>query len=218
MTTTPAPPGLDDDAVARAVRDERLRLADLVAGLSPEQWATPSLCSAWTVRHVIAHLTTTTRTSLPQVVGRAVRARGSFDRMEEQVADRVASRHSPAELVAMLRESAGSRRRTPFSAPMDPLMDLVVHQQDVARPLGVTCAAPSAVVAASLAYVATNRFLGAPRRLAGVRLVSADTGWTLGDGADLSGPDLDLLLVASGRPAGLAALSGPGVEMVAERL
>ena len=218
MTSTPAPPSLDDDTVARAVRDERLRLADLVAGLSPEQWATPSLCSAWTVRHVIAHLTTTTRTSLLQVVGRAVRARGSFDRMEEQVADRVASRHSPAELVTLLRESAGSEKRTPFSAPMDPLMDLVVHAQDVARPLGISYSSPSDVVASSLAYVASNRFLGAPKRLAGVRLLSADTGWTLGDGADLVGPDVDLLLVAAGRPAGLAALTGPGVDVLALRL
>ncbi len=120
--------------------------------------------------------------------------------------------------MALLRESAGSERRTPFSAPMDPLMDLVVHAQDVARPLGISYSSPPDVVAASLAYVATNRFLGAPKRLAGVRLLSSDTGWTLGDGADLVGPDLDLLLVAAGRPAGLAALTGPGVDVLAPRL
>ena len=209
---------LTDTAIARAVSEERLRLADLVDDLTDAQWATPSLCSAWTLRHVVAHLTTTTRTSVPQVVGRALRARGSFDRMEEQVAARLVARHRPSELVALLRESAGSDRRTPFSAPMDPLMDLVVHAQDVARPLGLPYASPPDVVAASLAFVAVNTFLGAPRRLAGVRLVSSDTGWTLGDGADLAGPDVDLLLVASGRAAGLAALTGPGVDVVAERL
>jgi uncharacterized protein (TIGR03083 family) len=97
-------------------------------------------------------------------------------------------------------------------------MDLVVHGQDVARPLGRRYVSSPEVVAACLAYVATNRFLGAPRRLAGVRLVSTDTGWTLGEGAELRGPDEDLLLVASGRPAGLDALEGPGRDVVVGRL
>ena len=60
--------------------------------------------------------------------------------------------------------------------------------------------------------------MGGPRRLSGVRLVSTDTRWTLGDGAELHRPDVDLLLVASGRRAGLAALDGPGAAVVAERL
>jgi hypothetical protein len=77
---------------------------------------------------------------------------------------------------------------------------------------------PPDVVADCLAYVATNRFMGGPRRLAGVRLVSTDTGWTHGDGAELRGPDIDLLLVAAGRRAGLEALQGPGVAVVGARL
>ena len=97
-------------------------------------------------------------------------------------------------------------------------MDLVIHAQDIARPLGLPYASPPEVVAASLAYVATSRFMGGPRRLAGLRLVSADTGWTLGTGPELRGPDTDLLLVASGRAAGLDALDGPGVAVLAGRL
>jgi hypothetical protein len=58
--------------------------------------------------------------------------------------------------------------------------------------------------------------MGGPRRLSKVRLVSVDTGWTSGDGAELRGPDVDLLLVAAGRRAGLTALDGFAV--VAERL
>lgn len=74
------------------------------------------------------------------------------------------------------------------------------------------------MVAACLAHVATNRFMGGPRRLAGVRLVSTDTGWTHGEAAELPGPDVDLLLVAAGRRAGLDALRGPGAAVVAARL
>lgn len=212
------PPALARAAVDEAVSAERHRLADSVADLPDERWATPSLCAAWTVRDVVAHLTVTTRTTVPRLLRAAVRAGGSSDRLAVDLAAQRAAAYTTAELVAQLRESADSTRRFPGSAPMDPLMDLVVHGQDVARPLGRSHVSPPEVVAACLAHVATTRFLGAPQRLAGVRLVSADTGWTLGDGAELRGPDVDLLLVAAGRRAGLAALDGPGTSVVAGRL
>ena len=211
-------PALARAAVDQAVSDERRRLADSVADLTDEQWMTPSLCAAWTVRDVIAHLTVTTRLTVPRLLRAAVRARGSFDRMEIDLAAERAAAYTAAELIGQLRESAGSTRRFPGSTPMDPLMDLVIHAQDIARPLGRRHVSPPAVVAACLTYVATNRFMGGPRRLSGVRLVSADTGWTLGDGAELRGPDVDLLLVAAGRRAGVAALEGPGTALMAERL
>jgi uncharacterized protein (TIGR03083 family) len=211
-------PVLTRAAVDEAVAAERRHLADHVADLTDEQWATPSLCAAWTVRDVIAHLTTTTRLTVPMLLRAAVRARGNFDRMEVDLAAARAAAHTTAELVAQLRESADSARRFPGSGPMDPLMDLVVHAQDIARPLGRRYASPPEVVAACLAYVASNKLMGGPRRLSGVRLVSTDTGWTCGDGAELRGPDVDLLLVAAGRRAGLGALGGPGTSVVAGRL
>jgi uncharacterized protein (TIGR03083 family) len=211
-------PALDRAAVDEAVSAERRRLADFVAVLPDEQWAAPSLCAAWTVRDVVAHLTVTTRVTGLRVLRAAVRARGDFDRVAVALAAERAAAHSTAELVAQLRESADSTRRIVGSGPMDPLMDLVIHAQDTARPLRRSYVSPPDVVAACLAYVATNAFMGGPGRLAGVRLVSTDTGWTLGDGADLRGPDVDLLLVAAGRPSGLEALDGPGKPVVAERL
>jgi hypothetical protein len=95
---------------------------------------------------------------------------------------------------------------------------VAVRRLDVARPLGRSHVSPPEVVAACLAHVATNRFMGGPRRLSGVRLVSAANGWTSRNGAELRGPDVDLLLVAAGRRAGLTALDGPGLAVVAERL
>jgi uncharacterized protein (TIGR03083 family) len=213
-----APPALSRPEVDAAVAAERHRVADLVADLPDEQWATPSLCSAWTVRDVVAHLTVTTRMTVPRLLRAAVLARGSFDRMAVDLAAQRAEAYPTEELVAQLRESADSTRRFPGSTPRDPLMDLVVHGQDIARPLGRRHVSPPDVVADCLAYVATNRFLGGPRRLAGVRLVSTDTGWTLGEGAELRGPDVDLLLVAAGRRVGLEALEGPGVAVVGARL
>ncbi len=212
------PPDLSRPADDAAVSAERHRLADSVADLTAEQWATPSLCAAWTVRDVVAHLTVTTRVTVPRLLRGAVQARGSFDRLAIDLAAERAVAHTPAELVAQLRESAAATRRMPGSSPMDPLMDLVVHAQDVARPLGRRHVSPPDVVAACLAYVATNRFMGGPQRLAGVQLLSTDTGWTHGDGAELRGPDIDLLLATAGRRAGLDGLEGPGAEVLAARL
>lgn len=211
-------PALSPVALDRAVSSERRHLADTVAGLTDEQWPTPSLCNAWSVRDVVAHLATTTRTSLPQLLRSAVRARGDFDRMAVDLAARRGAGRTTAELVVMLRESAGSTRRMPGSAPMDPLADLVVHAQDIARPLGLHHSSPPEVVAACLAHVAPNRFLGGPQRLSGLSITSTDTGWSLGEGAEVSGPGIDLLLAVSGRRAGLAALTGPGVPVLAARL
>ena len=213
-----APPALSRPEVDAAVAAERHRVADLVADLPDEQWATPSLCSAWTVRDVVAHLTVTTRMTVPRLLRAAVLARGSFERMAVDLAAQRAEAYPTDELVAQLRQSADSTRRFPGSTPRDPLMDLVVHGQDIARPLGRRHVSPPDVVADCLAYVATNRFLGGPRRLAGVRLISTDTGWTLGEGAELRGPDVDLLLVAAGRRVGLEALEGPGAAVVGARL
>ncbi|WP_432487454.1 maleylpyruvate isomerase family mycothiol-dependent enzyme [Kineococcus sp. SYSU DK018] len=216
MSVVPSPLTLSETTAA--VADERRRLADRAATLTEEQWRTPSLCPAWSVRDVIAHLTTTTRLSVPLLVREAIKARGSFDRMEINLAAARAQRYSTAELLEQLRQSADSTRRFPGSSPLDPLMDLVIHAQDIARPLQLSYSSPARVVTACLAHVAGNRFMGGPERAAGLHLISTDSPWTHGTGQPVHGPDLDLLLVLSGRPAGLAALSGPGVEVLRERL
>ena len=37
------------------VQQERLRFADLLATLTPDDWTTPSLAAGWTVKDVAAH-------------------------------------------------------------------------------------------------------------------------------------------------------------------
>ena len=48
---------MDLDEVWRTIDAERAGLADLFEDLSPPEWATPSLCDAWRVGDVAAHLT-----------------------------------------------------------------------------------------------------------------------------------------------------------------
>ncbi|WP_018685225.1 maleylpyruvate isomerase family mycothiol-dependent enzyme [Actinokineospora enzanensis] len=196
---------------------ERLGLADLLDDLTDAEWRSPSLCAGWTMHDLAAHLTLSTRTTLPFVLRRIWRARGNFDRMVAAAALERSARFSPAELIDQLRATADSPRRAPLAAPADPLVDALVHGQDIARPLGRFRAMPGPQAEAALEHVLASPFYGARKRLGLTTLIATDRDWTAsanpghGPGEEIRGPIGDLLLVATGRPAGLAALSGRGV-------
>ncbi len=198
---------------------ERRSLGAFLRDLSADEWEAHSLCEGWTVRDVVAHLTTTTRTGTLAMVAGMLRARGDFHRMTRDRARRVARAYDPTTLIDRLEETADSDRRMPGSAAMDPLLDILVHGQDIARPLGRHRPMPAAPARAALAFAADNPFYDAPARFAGLTLVATDGDWTRPDGPDeVRGNTADLLLVATGRTAGLQALSGPGVAALTRRL
>jgi uncharacterized protein (TIGR03083 family) len=209
---------VDREAIQRAVEAERRDLADLLDRLAPADWEVGSLCPDWTVRDVVAHLTLATRLSKRAAVLGVVRARGDVNRMIHDAARRRAAEFEPAELVAQLRATAGSARRPFGTRPPDPLVDLLVHGQDIARPLGRTRPMPVVRVRPALEHVWSSSFYGARRRFAGLRLVATDLAWSAGEGPEVRGPGGELLLVLTGRRAGLDGLDGPGVAEAAARL
>ena len=201
------------------VHAERAALIEDLAGLTDEQWEQPSLCEGWTVHDVAAHLVGNARSASPVGIAVAmVRARFDFDRMNAMAVaeDRGAA---PAETLDRLREVA-SLTRGP-GAPLDSrLVEEVVHGEDVRRPLGLSRSYPQEAVLRALAYQAHTwvGLGGAKQHVAGLRLVATDAGLGLGEGAEVRGPALSLLLVASGRTVALDDLSGPGVQTLAARL
>ncbi|MEV6286867.1 maleylpyruvate isomerase family mycothiol-dependent enzyme [Kribbella sp. NPDC051770] len=210
---------MDDRAVLALTTAERLSLADFFESLSAAEWRADSLCAGWTVHDVAAHLTLSTRTTLGMVVRGAIRARGSFDRMELTFATERAARYSPAELVTQLRGTAASAHRTLGAGIVDPLLDALVHGQDVARPLGRVREMPAEAAVIALEHVLKSKFYGAQKRLRNTRLVATDYPWSGGSGAlELRGSLADLILTATGRPAGLAALYGSALPSVTSAL
>ncbi|WP_189172230.1 maleylpyruvate isomerase family mycothiol-dependent enzyme [Pilimelia anulata] len=206
---------MDTDEVWRAVEAERAGLADLFDDLSEREWATPSLCAGWRVREVAAHLTLA-HTGPGRAVVDLVRAGGSFDRMIRDTAIRRAAlptdRYAP-----LLRAMIGSRRRAPGVSPLEPLLDALVHGQDIAVPLGRPRDMPLAAAAAAVDRVWPNLFpFRAARRLRGYRLRATDHPWAAGDGELVEGPLAALLLLITGRrAAALARLDGPGARRLA---
>lgn len=201
----------------RATGSERIGLADLLAGLTAEQWEVPSLCTGWRVRDVAAHLTLA-QSGIAGSAMALLRARGSLDRMIFDTAVRQA-RLPPGRYPALLRSMAGSRKKAPGISHLEPLIDVLVHGQDIAIPLGLarTMPVPAAVAAADRVWPDLYPFR-AGRRLAGIRFAATDCSWSAGTGLLAEGPIAAILLALTGRPAAADRLTGPGVAELSTRL
>ncbi|UGT69416.1 maleylpyruvate isomerase family mycothiol-dependent enzyme [Nocardia gipuzkoensis] len=210
---------MDLDKIMMWTRAERLGVADFLDDLDDHEWAADSLCPGWTVHDVSAHLTLSNRVTLGATIAGVVRARGDWNRMTERMARDRASRYTPAELIAQLREGAGWSRRAPGAGPLDPLVDTMIHGQDIARPLGRRRDMPAEQAVVALEHVLRSPFYGSKKRLRGVRVVATDAEWSAGSGPEeIHGPLSDLLLLATGRAAGLAGVTGTGVQRLAQAL
>jgi uncharacterized protein (TIGR03083 family) len=194
---------VDRDQSWRVIDDHRARVADLLDGLDDEQWEHPSLCKGWRVRDVGAHLSLAPTTGLGEVLGAVVAARGNFDRMIRDTA--IARARRPRhQIVADLRGVVGSRRLAPSTVWRDPLLDVLVHAQDIARPLGLRFESPVEAQVETADWAWRRRFPFFPaRRLKGFRLVADDADWARGSGTEVRGPVGALLLLSTGRAAGL---------------
>jgi uncharacterized protein (TIGR03083 family) len=210
---------MDEDTSWGIIDQQRNALADLLDTLTPEEWSTPSLCDYWTVRDVAAHLSMAATTGIGEALAHLARARGNFDRMIRDATLERAAARSDARIVADLRGIVGSRRLAPGTFWRDPLLDILVHGQDIVRPLHRTVNSPVEASQVAAEWVWQRRFPFFPaRRLRGLRLVADDVEWARGSGALLSGPVLSLVLVSTGRSAGLSELRGPGLDDARKRL
>ncbi|WP_280407257.1 maleylpyruvate isomerase family mycothiol-dependent enzyme [Nocardia brasiliensis] len=208
---------LTTEDIWRATAAERAALADLLAGLTEEQWDHQSLCAQWRVRDVVAHVVQTTRAHLGWILVNLARARGNADRALCEVAIRHADRVGTRELLAELRASVPARFAPISTVPADRLLDVLVHAQDVAVPLGIEHPMPAAAAKVALQRVwATAGRFGIAERLAGVQLVATDAEWSAGEGVQVHGTAGALLLLATGRPAD-GLLTGPGAAVLADR-
>lgn len=202
----------DVRAVQAATTEERLALCSILERLKPEEWDAPSLCDGWAVGDVVGHLTLATHETVRDMVVGMIKARGSFDRMTRDTAISRAKQFKPAELIEQIRATSESTRRSPMSSPLDPLLDIIVHTQDITRPLERSYAPNPGSVTSALDHAVNSRWYGGAKRFAIFTLEAIDTTWTAGSGDQpVTGPAVDLLLMATGRVAGFDGLSGPGV-------
>ena len=110
--------------------------------------------------------------------------------------------------------------RTRGPAPVLTMLgEVVVHSDDIRRPLGLRSeASAEAVVACLEMYKGASFPVGTKKRIAGLRLVATDVDWSHGSGPEVRGPGLALLAAMTGRSAGLTDLGGDGLATLTERM
>lgn len=197
---------------------ERAALIQFLEKLSDEQWDEPSLCAGWTVHDAVAHVIDSIKTTRLNFVTTFVAARFDFDRQNARGVQRERGA-TPAETLERLRAVEG-RTTTPPGSLDTRLVEAFVHGEDIRRPLGATGDYPVAAVLQALRYQLKTAvsFGGGKEKAAGLTLRATDTEFAHGEGPEVSGPALSLLLAVSGRSVALPELDGPGASELQTRL
>ncbi len=106
---------------------------------------------------------------------------------------------SPADTLAGFEAIVTSTGHPP--GPPDTMLgETIVHSEDIRRALGLKHAYPTeAVVQAADFFKRSNLIIGTKRRITGLKLRATDTEWSTGDGPEVTGPILALLLAMTGR-------------------
>jgi uncharacterized protein (TIGR03083 family) len=199
------------------IHAERAALADDLTGVGDDRWATPSLCSDWSVHQVLGHLVATTTMNPVRFVSRFARAGFNFTRFN---AGNVArhTRVTPTQTLADFRDHLGDRTSAP--GPTDTWIgEIVIHGADIRRPLGIPQRTPIPIVLrVADFYTRSDLIVGAKSRVAGLALRATDTDWAHGTGPEVTGAALSLVLAMTGRRAALAELAGAGVDQLTVRM
>ncbi|PSR68188.1 maleylpyruvate isomerase family mycothiol-dependent enzyme [Nocardia sp. MDA0666] len=210
---------IDTEQIWQAVAAERTSLVELLRSLPENGWEQPSLCADWRVRDVVAHLILSADSGLGAILFNLIRARGDFDRMVRDTAIRHADRRTTTQLLAELHDSIGARVTPVGTTPVDRLMDLLVHGQDIAIPLGIPREMPAAAAELALDRIWNGGFpFHARKKFGHYHLVASDSEWTAGTGPVIEGSGTTLLLLITGRRPARDQLTGEGAaQLMAER-
>jgi uncharacterized protein (TIGR03083 family) len=201
----------DDKALWQLVHAERAALAADLADLTDEQWTTRSLCTDFSVREVLAHITAAASLNPVRWMAGVIRCRFDFDK---QVAMRLAEHlgATPAETLERFREVVTSTTKPPLPV-VAMLGEAIVHGEDIRRPLGIRRDYPiETVTRLAEYYQGSDMVVLAKGRIGGLRLVATDGPFTTGSGALVSGTTLALIMAMTGRTAFCDELEGDGVE------
>lgn len=207
----------------RMIRESRGRLVEDLEGLSEEQWRHPTLCGDWDVEHVVAHLTAAASVGklrwITSMLGAGFRPAVHNERRLRECLGA-----TPPETLASFRAVVDSTV-APTGDTAAFLGEVIVHAEDIRYPLGLRARPgndgrdsvdPETAVAADYA----SRDFAVPSKTVakGLRLVATDGPFTAGDGPEVAGPTLALVMVMAGRASHLGQLSGAGAPTLAERI
>ncbi|WNG81725.1 maleylpyruvate isomerase family mycothiol-dependent enzyme [Mycobacterium sp. ITM-2016-00316] len=194
----------------------RAALVDDLTDHKHIDWATPSLCAGWDIRDVVIHLAGAATLSLAKFAGELVVAGFRPNRIAEKQID--AGRQRPALHAVNALRSAIYATASPPQPTITRVIEIVVHGEDIRRPLQIAHAYDTTHIAHALSYLSRDHRFGAKTLIHGLQLCATDADIAVGQGDRVEGPAVALLLAASGRGAAVDELSGPGCQLLEQRM
>ena len=198
------------------VAGERGALAADLERLDEAQWGARSLCEDWTVRRVVGHMTATANLT-PFTFFTSFAGSGfSFEKFANKEIDKRLGADNDATLEQF--KAAQNSTKSPPGPKLSWLGEVIVHAEDIRRPLGIRHEYPiDSVREVADFYKGSNTLIGTKSRIAGLSLRATDTTWSHGEGEEVSGPMVSLLMAMTGRSEACVDLSGPGVATLQSR-
>jgi uncharacterized protein (TIGR03083 family) len=199
------------------IHQERAEVAEMLATLTPDQWAEPALCDGWSVHVTAGHILNGAEQTPARFFGHMSMNGFRFNAMMDRDARR-AGTLSSQEIIERLRATTTTTNHPP--APIVTMLgEIVVHGDDIRYPLGIPSGtSPEATVACLDMYRGARFPVGGKKRIEGLRLVATDVDWTNGTGLEVTGPGRSLMLIMTGRAVGLGGLTGDGIGMLRSRM
>lgn len=198
------------------IHAERGSLAEFLGTLTPEQWSAQTWCDEWNVQEVVGHLVAAGKITAGHFFSGLAMSGFSFDRFVDKDLRQYAA-GTPADVKKRFDGIIDSTR-TPPGPSYVALGEVMVHGEDIRRPLGAKGDhPPEHLVTLAELYKKTGAPLRAKKRIAGLKLRATDVDWSTGEGPEVAGPAMSLILAMVGRSKALDDCTGDGVEQLRQR-
>lgn len=190
---------------------ERLALGAVLRDLDENEWDHPSLCAGWRVRDVAAHVISSPQMTWRETLRVLPAMRHGYNTAILHDGRR-RGRAPIARILADYDRWATVRRGPATVTHLEPLIDVLVHTQDILRSLGRRHAMPpdAAAAVADRARL-LSALTGSRAVVRSVRMRATDVDWAAGRGPVLEGTMEELLLVCTGRAPARDSLTGDGL-------
>jgi uncharacterized protein (TIGR03083 family) len=198
------------------IHAERQMMADDLSALPNEQWSQPTYCDKWNVQQLVGHLVAAASITAPHFLAGFIKSGFSFNRFVEGDLKQFAA-GTPSDVLGRFRGIVTSTRKPP-GPDYVALGEIMVHSEDIRRPLGLSANHPAEhLTTLAELYKKTGAPLHGKRRSEGLRYVATDTDWSSGDGPEVTGPTMSLIMGMVGRRSALTDVGGPGADTLRSR-
>lgn len=197
-----------DDDLTSLVRETFLALADVLEKQPDSSWDGPSLCEAWRVRDVVAHVSTAARYAPAEYMAEVQADGGDFGR----TLDRLAAQDGQLDrevLLENLRDDRLHQWIPPGGVQSGALTHAVIHGLDATVPLGIEgwlVDEARLKVLDVLTGDGVHALFGT--RIENSRLEATDLSWVYGDGKPVAATSDALILALAGRQLPAGRISG----------